>query len=216
MIIEELVTMAERIHDAEGFDLGAASTRESRNAFWMRVIGCAHFGHPVYNPAPDASWHVKDAGGGRPMSDDTAVHLPSREAWDCIPGAGAGSYDPHQFNRDEHGVRVPGYRFEAHALGVLPAAQHVYPPSSPSGSGPAPTPAPPKPTVTYPDEPTFWLAFQDRMRKAYSDKGRAFPDPNDADAFRRFSRCGFDIGQGMDPQRAADKHIAELRQELGV
>jgi hypothetical protein len=152
MTIDQLIEMAERIHDTEGHNLGSNSTRDTRNAFWMRVIGCAHFGHPVYNPAPDASWHVKDAGGGRPMSDDTAVHLPSREAWDCIPGAGAGSYDPNQSNRDEHGVRVPGYRFEAHALGVLPAAQHVYAPERPNGSGvPAPAPMPtPPPMATQP------------------------------------------------------------------
>lgn len=199
MTITQLVEMAERIHDTEGHNLGSHSTRDTRNAFWMRVIGCAHFGHPFYNPAPDASWHVKDAGGGRPMSDDTAVHLPSREAWDCIPGAGA-----------------DGYRFEADAIGVLPAVQHVYAPTRPSGSGPAPKPEPPKPSVSYPDEATFWKLFQVRMQQAYKDAGRTFPDPHDADAFRRFSRCGFDIGQGMEPQRAADKHISELRQELGV
>lgn len=199
MTITELVEMAERIHDTEGHNLGSNSTRETRNAFWMRIIGCAHFGHPVYNLTPDPRWHVKDAGGGRPMSDDTAVLMPSREAWDCIPGAGSN-----------------GYRFEADAIGVLPSVQHVYAPTRPSGSGAVPKPEPPKPSASYPDEGTFWKAFQERMRKAYSDKGRTFPDPNDSDAFRRFSRCGFDIGQGMEPQKAADKHINELRQELGV
>ena len=79
---------------------------------------------------------------------------------------------------------------------------------------------PPVPPVAgapaYPDENTFWKAFQERMRKAYSDAGRTFPDPNDPDAFRRFSRCGFDIGRGADPMKSADKHISELRAELGV
>jgi hypothetical protein len=74
----------------------------------------------------------------------------------------------------------------------------------------------PKPPVSYPDEPTFWKTFQNRMKDAYRAAGRAFPDPNDDDAFRRFSRCGFDIGAGMEHQKAADKHISELRAELGV
>ncbi len=92
MNIEELVDMAEWIHVDEEVDLGASSTRDERNAFWMRVVGCAYWGHPVYNPLPDPQWCVKDAGGGRPMSDDVAVSLPSRAAWDCIPGSGSDSY----------------------------------------------------------------------------------------------------------------------------
>lgn len=79
-----------------------------------------------------------------------------------------------------------------------------------------PVVVPPAPKPVYPDENTFWKAFQEQMRKAYSDAGRTFPDPNDADAFRRFSRCGFDIGTGMNADAAAAKHISELRKELGV
>ena len=41
MNIEELVDMAEWIHNDEGYNLGASSTRDERNAFWMRVVGCA-------------------------------------------------------------------------------------------------------------------------------------------------------------------------------
>ena len=76
----------------------------------------------------------------------------------------------------------------------------------------------PPPTLkpAYPDENTFWKAFQASMRTAYTDAGRTFPDPNDADAFRRFSRCGFDIGTGMNADAAAAKHISELRKDLGV
>jgi hypothetical protein len=68
----------------------------------------------------------------------------------------------------------------------------------------------------YPDEPTYWKQFQNDMIAAYEDAGRAFPDPNDPDAYRRFSRCGYDIGFGLDPALAARKHIAELKQELGA
>jgi hypothetical protein len=66
----------------------------------------------------------------------------------------------------------------------------------------------------YPDEPTYWKQFQNDMIAAYEAAGRAFPDPNDPDAY--FSRCGYDIGFGLDPALAARKHIAELKQELGA
>ena len=203
MTINELVQMAERIHDAERVNLGASSSREQRNAFWARVVGCAYWGHPAYNPTPDRQWHLKDGGGGRPQSDDVVVSLPSRNYWDCIPNAG-----------------VDGYRFEAAShTDTLPQIQNVYAPPKPAGGSgtvaPVVVPAPVAVPV-YPDETTFWKAFQERMRKAYSDAGRTFPDPNDADAFRRFSRCGFDIGRGVDALQAADKHIAELRKDLGV
>jgi hypothetical protein len=130
MTIHDLVRLAEAVHNREGYDLGSGSTREYRNAFWARVIGCAHHGHPIYNPAPDPRWHLKKAGPSSPQSDDVAAMLPSREAWDCIPGAGA-----------------DGYYFEADYLGVLPAVQVIYVPPIPSGSAPVPpTPEPPSPT----------------------------------------------------------------------
>lgn len=77
---------------------------------------------------------------------------------------------------------------------------------------------PTQPPVTlypYPDEPTYWKRFQDRMKSAYNAVGRLFPDPNDADAFRRFSRCGYD-DHTQDATAMANKHIGELRQELGA
>lgn len=131
MNITELVAMAERIHNAEGYDLGASSTRAYRNAFWARVIGCAYHGHPVYNPAPDRQWHLKNGGGGRPQTDDVAVSMPSRAYWDCIVGVGAN-----------------GYKFQATGYSEpLPSNQEVYPPPVPAGSGgetpaPGPTPVP--------------------------------------------------------------------------
>ena len=74
---------------------------------------------------------------------------------------------------------------------------------------------PPPQTFPYPDEPTYWKAFQDSMKRIYAEAGRQFPDPNDADAFRRFSRCGYDC-RGMDAMKAAEKHLKELRAELGL
>lgn len=123
MTITELTRMAKRIHDAEGWKLGAGSTRETRNAFWERVLGCAHWGHPTYNATPDPQWHCKDPDGpnpgSRPASDDVAVSLPSRNAWDCIPGVGA-----------------DGYRFEPeHTPFFLPHEQFVFVPAKPDGAG---------------------------------------------------------------------------------
>lgn len=126
MTIEQLVAMAERIHDAEGWRLGAGSTRETRNDFWARVIGCAYHGHPTYNPNPDRQWHLKNGGGGRPQSDDVAVSMPSRQYWDCIGGVGADGYV----------FRVGGH------VEPLPAGQEVYPPPVPDGGGGVPVPQP--------------------------------------------------------------------------
>jgi hypothetical protein len=117
--IDDVPRIAQAVHDAEGVNLGAGSTREYRNAFWARVVGIIHWGHPVYNPGKaDASWCIKDGGNGRPQSDDVIVQCQSREFWDCIPGAGAA-----------------GYSFRCHKDAArLPPEQNVYAPPRPSGS----------------------------------------------------------------------------------
>jgi hypothetical protein len=133
MTIIDLVTMAQRIHDLEGVNLGAASTRDYRNAFWARVVGCAYHGHPAYNPVPDPQWHLKSGGNGRPQSDDVAVSLPSRAYWDCIVGAGA-----------------DGYRFQATGhTEPLPLDQLVYAPPVPAGSGGIEPPPPTGPSCQF-------------------------------------------------------------------
>jgi len=87
-----------------------------------------------------------------------------------------------------------------------------------------PTPEPPHvcppcppvpPTFDYPDENTTGKAFQARVKQAYTDANRPFPDPNDSDAFRHFMRYGYSCRLMPEPE-AADKHIAELRAQLGV
>ena len=208
MTITQLVDMAEHIHDVEGYNLGASSSRDYRNAFWARVIGCAYWGHPVYNPTPDRQWHLKKADEGRPQTDDVATSIPSRDHWDCIPGAGAN-----------------GYSFSATSHGPLPASQLVYPPPMPDQSGvEEPEPEPPHvcppcppvpPTFPYPDENTHGKSFQQRVKQAYTDAHRPFPDPNDQDAFRHFMRYGYSCHEMPEPD-AANKHIAELRAQLGV
>lgn len=71
------------------------------------------------------------------------------------------------------------------------------------------------PAFGYPDENTAGKAFQARVKQAYTDAGRAFPDPNDQDAFRHFIRFGYSAHE-MPAEQAADKHLKELRQQLGV
>ena len=74
---------------------------------------------------------------------------------------------------------------------------------------------PPTPQFPYPDENTTGKAFQARVKQAYVDANRPFPDPNDQDAFRHFMRYGYSCHEMPEPD-AANKHIAELRAQLGV
>lgn len=135
MTIDDIIAIAQRVHDAERMHFGASSTRQQRNEHWARIIGIVHHGHPAYNPTPDARWCLKDpdGDGARPQSDDVVVFAPTREFWDCIPGAGA-----------------DGYRFQATYEGPLPMEQFVYAPPRPADSGvvlPPPTPEPPPPAA---------------------------------------------------------------------
>jgi hypothetical protein len=100
------------IHNVLGVDLGSRSTRDGRIAFLNAAVAALHFGHARFNPqGPDTNWCVKDAGGGRPQSDDVLVRCNTRDAWDLVAGAGAN-----------------GYSFHRDYIGVLPREQNVYPP----------------------------------------------------------------------------------------
>lgn len=79
---------------------------------------------------------------------------------------------------------------------------------------PAPAPAPAA-TFPYPDEGTAVLDFEQRVEKAYKAAKRKFPDEHDADAFRHFTRYGYSCHEMPEPE-AANKHIKELREELGA
>lgn len=202
MTITELTRMAKRIHDAEGWDLGARSTRETRNAFWERVVGCAHWGHPTYNPVPDKQWHCKDPdgpSGGRPASDDVAVSLPSRNAWDCIPGAGA-----------------DGYRFEAdHAPFYLPTDQFVFVPAKPDGAGfPEPTiPPAAKPKPEYPGD----AFFRDSLGKILADDYAARPQLLDDGAVVWAARAIWDhVVHALSLPDSIAKHRKDWRAALGL
>lgn len=110
MGFQEVYATLKRIHDQGRFNLGGSSTRDYRVNFIFGAVAAVAYGHPRWNPqGPDSNWCVKDAGGGRPPSDDVVVRCNTREAWDLIAGAGGNGYSWHQ-----------------DFLGVLPSVQNVY------------------------------------------------------------------------------------------
>lgn len=110
--LQEALGIIRRVHDELRWDLGGRSSRDQRVEFLFSAVGAIHYGHARFNPTgPDPLWCVKDAGGGRPPSDDVLVRCDSRDAWDLIGGAGGN-----------------GYSFHLDYLGRLPNNQNVYPP----------------------------------------------------------------------------------------
>jgi len=180
MNANEVKVLCEQIHNAEHWNLGATSTRDHRNAFWARAIGCVHHGHPIYNKTgADPQWCLKKASPTNPQSDDVAaIGTPSpgspylsRDAWDFIPGAGGGVYSPNP---------APGsgnYWFETHYIGQLPQPQVVYAPPVPAdGGNPVPVPPQPQPPAT-PCDQLFpprneALTFFGSLNSFYAQKGR--------------------------------------------
>jgi len=109
----EAFSIIKGVHDAEGWNLGGSSSRDHRIAFIQRAVAVVHYGHYRFNRGgPDSNWCIKDAGGGRPISDDIIVRCNTREAWDMIVGAGGN-----------------GYHWDLGYIGFLPGGQNIYPPS---------------------------------------------------------------------------------------
>jgi hypothetical protein len=77
---------------------------------------------------------------------------------------------------------------------------------------PDPPDPPPSSTQPYPDEPTWWAAFEAEQEALYAQAGQTV----NWSAFRWSSRTGYDIGAGMDKDQSKAKHLAELRHELGL
>lgn len=110
--VNEAMTIIKSVHDAEGWNLGGSSSRDQRIAFIQRAAAVVHYGHSRFNQrGPDSNWCIKDAGGGRPISDDVIVRCNTRESYDLIVGAGGN-----------------GYSWHVDPIGVLPSNQNVYPP----------------------------------------------------------------------------------------
>lgn len=68
----------------------------------------------------------------------------------------------------------------------------------------------------YPDERTWWRAFDEEVRARYRIVHRSWPDPNDPDTFVWRGRTAYDISAGLTKEASAAKHLLELEQELGL
>jgi hypothetical protein len=77
-----------------------------------------------------------------------------------------------------------------------------------------PTPPPTGPTISqsYPDEATWWTALFEEIDRLYTLADR----PHDLGTFKWSVRTAYDIGAGMDKEKAKAKHLAELRAALGL
>lgn len=112
MSAREALNILIRVHNELRYNLGSGTTRDSRVQWLWTGMAAVHYGHYKFNPSGgDRQWCVKDAGGGRPPSDDVMVRCNTREAWDVVGGAGAN-----------------GYGFHLDYLGILSNEQNVYPP----------------------------------------------------------------------------------------
>lgn len=151
----------------------------------------------------DANWgHLKKKPGQTHLhghGEDSALYkFPDGTAWavDFIGGAGGPN---------------PTLRWGPDRIAFYTHKDWLDPADHENGD----PPQPPAPSFPYPDENTTVKAFQVRVKQAYTDAGRLFPDPNDQDAFRHFCRYGYSC-HDMPESQAADKHIVELRRDLGL
>lgn len=100
------------VFESQGWSIGSGSSRDQRNEWWEAATAVLHFGHPRFNSTPDDKWCVKDAGAGRPQSDDIIARIDTRDAWDLVGNMGG---DGASWGR--------GY------VGKLGSEQNIYAPS---------------------------------------------------------------------------------------
>lgn len=193
MTLPDFRHVPRKLFDTGLFDL---KTHEGQGAFIDACVSTMHgidknFGHLKKKPGQtQVHGHAEDATLYK-FGDGTA------QAVDFIGGAGGPNPQP-AWGIDSGTVYKDS--------DWLDPTQHV--------------PAPPKrenPTTSfpYPDENTLGKAFLARIKQAYTDAGRPFPDPNDHDAFRHFVRYGYSAHEKPEPE-AAEQHLKELRAQLGV
>jgi hypothetical protein len=66
----------------------------------------------------------------------------------------------------------------------------------------------------YPSEGEWWPWYTAEVKKRYESVGRTFLD--DDAAFIWFTRCAWDIGDGLTKEVSASKHLKELEDALGI
>ena len=193
MSIPDFRHVPRKLFDTGLFDL---KTHEGQGAFVDACVSTLHgidknFGHLKKKPGQtQVHGHGEDATLYK-FGDGTA------QAVDFIGGAGGPNPQPG-WGVDSSG---PIYKHSD----WLDPTEHV-----PTLAAP-----PPIPSFPYPDENSAGRAFLTRIKQAYTDARRPFPDPNDQDGFRHFVRYGYSAHE-MPELQAADKHVAELRAQLGV
>ena len=195
MPVPDMRHVPQKLFDTGLFDL---RTHEGQGAFVDAVVSALH--------ALDERWgHLKKKPGQTAVhghAEDAALYLADdpgqSQAVDFV--GGAGGPNPR-----------PAWQVDAPRYGESDWLD----PTDHGATAPLPQAPPPPPQFPYPDENTLGKAFQVRVKQAFQDAGRVFPDPNDEDAFRLFVRFGYS-SHAMPAQQAADKHVAELRSQLGV
>jgi len=178
------------------FDTGVFNlkTHEGQGAYVDACVAALH--------GRDPNWrHLKKKPGQTAIhrhGEDSAVYLlPNNKARavDFIAGAGGPNPGPGWLLDPEiRYTHADAHDPDDHGIGAAPAPQPI-------------------PQFPYPDENGPGKVFQSRVKAAYGEVNRPFPDPNDPDAFRHFMRYGYSSHEMPEPQ-AADKHIAELRDDL--
>lgn len=191
-----------------GFKPDATSTRDTRVAFLQETV--KRFCSPLLS--------MKRGSPTRPISDEVVVYVRTREFRDFLRNGGTSAYEV--LLSDETEV-LPMEQPLVNPLDLSTLTEPLMKvPTVPGCTGPAPEPIPePQPPATlgfpYPDEATAVKAYQARVKATYIEAGRIFPDPDDSDAFRHFTRYGYSCSKMPEPD-AADKHIAELRADLNL
>ncbi len=184
--------------------LGATSTREGRNQFFLSFCAVMHHGHPDLNPRGDTRWVAKSAGNGRPQSDDSIAILDGGRlrSWDLIIGAGADGF--RFIDATGEGEDITGQE------PIVPPRSALPPAGAPGGSAPATGAAPPASDLQRASEP--WLALVDarfqHLRLGSDDQQREW-----------MARAAFVLGQKVDArigQKRADASRPVSRNTLGV
>ena len=196
MTVPDMRHVPQKLFDTGLFDL---RTHEGQGAFVDAVVSLLH--------ALDARWgHLKKKPGQTDVhghGEDAALFLSDQpgqsQAVDFVGGAGGPNPRPSWHVDAPRYSKTDWHDPTQHGISVV-----VPPP-----------PPPPAPQFPYPDENTAGKAFQTRIKQAFRDAGRSFPDPSDEDAFRPFMRFGYSAHE-MAAQQAADKHVTEMRAQLGV
>ena len=182
--------------------LGASSTREGRNQFFLAFCAVMHHGHAELNPRGDPRWLAKSAGNGRPQSDDSiaCVEGGRLRSWDLIIGSGA---DGFRFvDASGPGDDITGQEPIVPPLSALPPSGTPHLPANP-------TPASSSPLQTNAES---WIALVDakfqHLRLGDENQQREW-----------MARVAFVLAQKVDGrigQKRADATRPISRNTLGI